>query len=238
MTVEISIVVPSIRTENLNKVYDSICQSTKREFELIVAGPYALPERLQTLKNVKYVKELGSPVRASQIASTLCEGKLFTHIADDGMLLPNALDESIDLLYKMGEDKKNVVVAKYFEGVNGTNKPLQPDNYFKLNGSDWTSSPYIGDWWLFNVCVMYTEFFDELGGWDCSYEGTFYAHADLAVRAQFYGANVKMCDIPFADCDHEQTDHAPIEYAQVGHDKPLFLGKYRDPSWVMQQMCI
>ena len=75
MKPELSIILPSIRTERLEKLYDSILTSTSRTFELVIVGPYPLPEKLRDLKNVKYVKDFGSPVRASNIAASLCEGE-------------------------------------------------------------------------------------------------------------------------------------------------------------------
>jgi len=226
-TPEISIIMPAIRTDNWDAVYDSILTSTKRTFELIIVGPYPLTKKLQDKNNVKYAKDFGSPVRASQIAASLAEGKYFVHTADDALFLPDALDKNIDLLLGMGEDVKNIVVAKYFEGQNGTTKPLHPDSYFTLGGSTWTKTKYIpGSWWLFNVAIMYREYFEKLGGWDCSFEGTFYSHCDLAIRAQHDGAIVKMSVHPLLDCDHGQSDHQPIEHAQTLLDKPLYFSKY------------
>ena len=236
---EISIICPSIRPDNLDAIYDSILSSTKHSFELIVAGPYPLSTKLQGLKNVKYVKDFGSGVRASQIAATMAEGELMVHTADDALFLPNALDENIGLLTSMGNDGKNVVVAKYYEGQNGTEKVLQPDDYFKIKGSTWTASKFISDsYWLFNVAIMHRSWFEELGGWDCSFEGTFYSHVDLAIRAQFAGSNVKMSEFPLLDCDHSQADHSPIEIAQTNFDKPLYFRKYGNPGWVMHPMNI
>lgn len=234
---EISIVIAGIRQHNWDRLYDSILTSTKRSFELIICGPYPLTERLQNSYNVKYVKDYGSPTRASNIAFGLCEGKLITTMSDDAVLLPEALDKNIDLLYSMGTDYKNVVIAKYFEGRNGTVKPLQPDEYFKINGADCTRSQFISnDWWIFNSCVMYREFLEELGGWDCSFEGMAMSHTDMAIRAQFLGANVKMSDYPLSDCDHGQPDHKPIEISQITHDEPLFQSKYRSPTWQTTNM--
>lgn len=240
---EISIILPGIRRENWDKVYDSIQTSTKRSFELILCGPYPLTEKLQNLANVKYVKDFGSPSRASNIAAELCEGKLITWIGDDAVLLPDALDKNIDLLYSMGSvdtDHKNytnVIVAKYFEGMSGTQKPLQPDEYFKINGADCTRSQFISnDWWIFNVAIIYREFFEELGGWDCNFEHLAMANIDIAVRAQFLGANVKMSSYPLLDCDHGQPDHMPIEIGQTTHDEPLFQSIYRNPEWPKNAM--
>jgi hypothetical protein len=137
----------------------------------------------------------------------------------------------------MGTNNKNVVVSKYFEGRSGTYKPLQPDEYFKVNGSDITRSPFISnEWWIFNVAIMHREFFEELGGWDCSFEHLAMPNIDIAIRAQFLGANVKMSDYPLLDCDHGQPDHMPVEIGQLTHDEPLFQSKYRSPTWTASNM--
>jgi glycosyltransferase involved in cell wall biosynthesis len=236
MQPELSIILPSIRTERLEKLYDSILASTKRSFELVICGPNPLPEKLRDLKNVKYVKDYGTPVRASNIAASLCEGKVYTWIADDCLLFENTLDQCLEELYAMGDDKKNVLVAKYYEGQEGSSErdTLQSDSYFKLNGTP-AASPFISsDWWLFNIAFIHAELFSFLGGWDCEYEGTWASHADMAIRAQKFGANVKMAEVPLFACDHMPGgtgDHMPIFECQHQHDEPLLHSRYRDPDW-------
>ena len=131
---EISLILPSIRTERLPKLYESILSSTSRDFELIVCGPNPLPEELKEEKNVKYVKDYGSPVRASNIAASLCEGEIYTWLADDCLFFENSLDTCIEAYYNMGAAKNNVLVAKYFEGQSGSleRSTLQPDSYFRI----------------------------------------------------------------------------------------------------------
>ncbi len=73
MKPEISIIMPAIRTDNWIKVYESIQNSTSRNFELIIGSPYDLPAELRGYKNIKIVKDWGSPTRASQIESMLIE---------------------------------------------------------------------------------------------------------------------------------------------------------------------
>jgi len=233
---EISIILPAIRQENWDALYDSIVMSTSRRFELIICGPYALTAKLQQLRNVKYVKDFGSPTRASAIASLLAEGKLITWLTDDAILLPRSLDLAISTLYSMGSDYKNVILSKYLEGAVGTHKTHQPDYYYKLNGKPGfrpcTYSQHLPDEWLiFNTAIMYREFFEELGGLDCNFEHAAMADSDFAIRAQSAGANVKLTQIIMYDCDHGQADHKPIEIAQVQFDEPLIQGKYRDPAW-------
>tara|TARA_R110001599_G_scaffold334502_2_gene550864 strand:- start:90 stop:884 length:795 start_codon:yes stop_codon:yes gene_type:complete len=236
MKPEISIILPAIRVENWDALYDSICLSTSRKFELIICGPYALTEKLQSLTNVKYVKDFGSPTRASAIASLLAEGKLITWVTDDAIMIKDSLDMAINLLYSMGDNYKNVIISKYLEGQTGRQKTHQPDYYFKINGRPGfrpcSYSPHISDdWWIFNTAIMYRQFFEELGGLDCNFEHAAMADTDFAIRAQVADANVKMTQVLMYDCDHGQADHKPIEIAQVQFDEPRLQTKYRDPEW-------
>jgi|TARA_R110000787_G_scaffold280189_1_gene390793 hypothetical protein len=234
MKPELSIILPAIRQENWDNLYDSIVMSTSRNFELIICGPYPLTEKLQKLQNVKYVKDFGSPTRASAIASTVAEGKLITWLTDDAILTPNSLGLAIDELYAMGENYKNVITCKYLEGAG---HPVHSQNwYYLINGKDGsrppTYSPHVpNSWWIFNIAIMYRSFFEELGGLDCSYEHAAMADTDLAIRAQYSGANVKMTDITMYHCEHGQADHKPVEIAQSDCDVPLIQSKYRDPMW-------
>ena len=52
MKPELSIILPSIRTERLEKLYDSILTSTTCTFELVIVGPYPLPEKLLTSQHL------------------------------------------------------------------------------------------------------------------------------------------------------------------------------------------
>ena len=234
---EISIILPSIRTKELDTIYETILASTNRTFELIVVGPYALTPNLQTKKNVKYVKDFGSPVRCSNIGATLCEGKLIMWSADDGWFVENALDNNINTLYGMPYDPKNVVVARYFEGENRSGKDSwhgSPNgDYYKLTKA-YPATQYINpEWWIFNVAILYREFFDQLGGWDCRYQATAASHADMAVRAQALGAKVVMSDYPLLNCDHQPNpnigDHGPIVQAQFQEDYPYYVEKFSKP---------
>lgn len=235
MKPEISIIMPAIRPHKWERVVESIALSTKRPWELIIVSPYPLPVSLQTLPHVKYIKDFGSPMRASQIGSLFCEADIiFFLMADDAVFLPEALDKTLDEFKAMTPNTKNVVINKYTEGVDGTNKVLQDDNYYKVNGADCTRSPCVpDDFWIFNTGVMYREFFETLGGWDCRFEACPMGLTDFAIRAQFAGAVVKMCQIQILDVGHmpgTSGDHAPIHYAQILHDQPLFHALYKYKS--------
>ena len=150
---EISVILPSIRPDRLPQFYESLQRSTQRNFELIIVSPYPLPQELEKFKNIKFARDFGNPSRAQNIALLLCEAPVITWQADDAIMLEGSIDLHLDLLYSMGNDRKNVVVSKYKEGQVGSSdrEKLHADRYFKVIGSP-AASPYLpSDFWLFNV---------------------------------------------------------------------------------------
>lgn len=229
MKPDISIIMPAIRTNNWCKVYESIQNSTTRSFELIIGSPYDLPAELHKYKNIKIVKDWGSPTRASQIASLLIEGKyVFPTYSDDSIFIKDAIDKNLDLLISLGESIKNVVVAKYSESENySAPTRYQDDDYYKLVNAYKTDPRFVNkDWWIYNTVFMHSEYFLEMGGFDCRFQACPYSHADLAIRCQSDGANTIMSQYPIIMCDHNQSDHMPIEISQIYEDAPVFNSKY------------
>lgn len=234
MKPEISIVMPAIRPNNWKRIYDSIRLSTKRPFELIIVGPFGLPEELQLVANIKYVRDFGSPVRATNIGILLCEGKyIFSNHADDAYFIEGALDKNLDELILMGDNIKNVIICKYSESENLSNVDrYQNDDYYKItNAYQLDKTLFSSDWWIFNVVIWHREYFEQFGGFDPQFEVCPMAHGDLALRAQQDGAIVKMTNFPLLHCSHmpgTSGDHAPVHYAQGLHDDPIFRNKYKN----------
>jgi len=235
MKPEVSVVMPAIRPYNWDAVYKSLEEScTKRSFELIIVSPYPLTPLLQEKRNVKYVKDFGSPVRASCIGAMLCEGDFVypTH-SDDSIFLKSSLDHNIDFLLKQGNEIRNVIVCKYSESKNCEHPDRwQSDEYYKLTIATPIPKKHIPDHWLiFNSAIWHRKYFDTFGGWDCAFEACPMAHSDLAIRAQKDGAIVKLSPHPISMCDHmpdTSGDHAPVHYAQALTDQPLFMKKYSE----------
>jgi hypothetical protein len=225
----LSIIMPAIRPEQWVGVVRSIEGAYSSKWELIIVSPYPLPEELQNDRRVKYVRDFGNPVRASNIAASLCEYDLVTWTADDAVYLPDSLDGMVNTFNCMAEDKAKVVVAKYYEGQDGTKKPLQDDKYFTVNGAMNPSLIVPDGYWLFNVALMSSGLMRQLGYWDIDFESTWPAHTDMAIRAQDAGARVVMCPKPVLDCGHmpgETGDHAPIHHAHITHDEPHLQNKW------------
>ena len=226
MKPRISIICPGIRVGNWQSLYDSICASTSRPFELIIIGPYALPEVLQNKVNVKYIKDYGSPVRCLNMGFALCEGDLLLWSADDGSFLPGMIDKAIDAFESMEPNFKNVLITKYMEGE----RILQPESYFKLCNA-YPRTPFISeDWWIFNLIITNSSYFNHLGGLDSEYETLAVSHADLAVRAQRDQCVIKVFPDPIVYHAHGHPDHTPIERGHVDHDEPLYRNRYSDPN--------
>lgn len=220
--------MPGIRPHLWDNVYKSILKSTNRHFELIIISPYLPSDFLQGRSNVKYVKDFGSPVRASCIGSLLCEGQyIFPTMADDAFFIEGAIDKNIDLLLLMGENYKNIVTCKYSESEDFSYpERYQSDDYYKVTMYPVNKEHVNENWFIFNAVFLYRRYFEELGGYDCSYNTTCIGHTDLAIRAQKDGANVQLSPYPIIQCDHNLSDHGAIEIAQLGFDIPKFRSKY------------
>lgn len=226
----ISITLPAIRRDNWDDMYDSILLACKNySFELIMCGPLPLTEKLQSLTNVKYIKDLGSPTRASNIACSLAEGVLITWIADDCLLIEDSIDNNIDLLLSMGDSIFNVVTQRYFEGGNE-----MIENQMFINNSHNGSRFFNNSWVIYNNPIMYRKHYESLGGLDSNFDTCPMAHNDLAVRSQAQGANVMVSPYPFLNCgwmSGSTGDHQAIHLRQMRIDEPAFRQKYASQNW-------
>ena len=219
----VSIVLPSIRDYKLDKVYWSLKQScTQENFELIIVGPTPPKDSLLTNLNIKYIKDFGSPVRASQIGALLASGKYITFGADDATYIDGAFDKVLNHLesYKYKDYTHNIVVTNYTEGGN-----LLSNDVLRLNIAYPKVLLIPDNWYIFNSAFLHTSFFKQMGGYDCIFETCPIAHADLAARCQRAGAKVDLLNIPISHCEHmpgTSGDHAPIHWGQLLHDEPLY----------------
>jgi hypothetical protein len=224
----LSIIMPAIRPERWVGVVESIEKAYSGKWELVIVSPYPLPAELQADSRIKYARDFGNPVRASNIAGSLCEYDLITWTADDAVYLPNSLNNMVGVYEEM-DSLINVVVAKYYEGEEGAHKPLQDDRYFKVNGAGINLYKIPDNYWLYNVALMSSRHLRELGYWDIDFESTWPAHTDMAIRSQHLGAVVRTSPSPALNCGHmpgETGDHKPIHDAHITHDVPQLQRKW------------
>jgi len=222
---DLSVCLAAIRIKNWERLYNSIVESVgDYKFELTFCGPHTeLPDALKNLENVRCIQDHGPPARAQQASMQEASGRYITWAADDGWFLPNKLSECIEQLDSMDEEKK-ALVTQYIEGGVVALGDAKLGMYC-MNFHEPIRSPFYPNHFLiFNSVILPTEYFKELGGFDCVFEGTTMAHADFGARAQLDGVKAVLTDIVFECTQFEGTsgDHAPIHYAPLSHDQPLY----------------
>ena len=238
MNYDLSILVAGIRTEKWNNLYTSVEQATKRPFEVIFVGPTFPPIELQSRQNVKFVQDFGSPTRCLQIGLLFATGTYSTWVSDDAPFLDGAIDSMFNILFGMVPSEKNAITAKYYEGrqIPGSDEFHLSDKYYYLSTHQPTQSQYIPDnWFIFNNGVINTDYLKSLGGFDCCFEATAMAYADLAARTQRDGAVFALTPECVATVEWSpgtDGDHGPVHHACVDHDFPLFHSIYANADCI------
>ncbi len=232
---KISILMLSIRPQNLVKCYNAISESCKKhKWEVVIPSPYLIPEELMTKGNVKFIHTYACPTTAMQIGVMNACGEFLYNITDDGLLLPNAIDDNIDLI----DDYKTILNMRYNEAVldpytlelfDPSHKHFDMDYWRAGHHPDLRLNGINPNWGISMHYFMHTNYFLELGGLDCEYEYTTYPIMDLMFRAQLDGAKmVHSRDTAFycSHLPHYAGDHQPVHDAQTGPDYQRWIREY------------
>lgn len=228
---KLSVLIPSIRPQNLQRLYDSIKSSFSGEFEAIVIGPYGLPDSLKDVANVKFIESWQSPLAAQQHGLTQATGEYISWAADDGWYLPNSLDIAFELV--KDKDYKAVVMGKYQEG-DRVNDHMEKDDYYILNNHDGSKCMFLPEHtYMLNCGILSRQILLELGGWDAKNFWTCPpGYNDLAIRLQKYGCEFIIQQPLMFACTHLpglMGDHAPIHNVQTLRDEPMFKEIWNHP---------
>lgn len=215
----LSIVIPSIRTENWPLLLDSIAKScTRYTYEVIFVGPHVHDCINGTIanRNVKFIRDLGHPNRCQHLGSLIAEGEVIHFGSDDCVYMESMVDQALDLL-----KGKDVVTTNYKEGGN----PQIDLSILKCYGNN-DFSDIKPHWLIFNVAFFQKLFFDWLGGFNTSYATTCWGHTSLAATAHIHFKKMKIAvlDKPVLECSHMpglSGDHAPI-HLSFYEDEKLF----------------
>ncbi len=234
---DLSIILPSIRTELLETFYSSISASVgDYRYELIVVGPYNLPTSLQGTSNVKYIKDFGSPSRCLQMGTLLAEGEYMTWASDDGTYTPNSLSECLDLYSLNGPGRhlqhKDGVIIRYWEADNKQGS-LPDDSYWKA----WTHAdqrlPGIPEhYYCCPVGLYNTAYYISMGGIDCAFRHINMNAHSLAFRVQNDGGHFHLSPSCVLECDFDNVRsalHRPLDIAYANIDRPLYMQLYSQP---------
>lgn len=235
-----TVLVPGIRTTAWKKLYESIEKAfTKGPFEVIFIGPYAIPDEFKDFfagKNVRYIQDWGTPIRAQQIGLCQAKGTYITWASDDGEYLPGSLDIAYDMLYNFRNEPKALVMGKYYEGNGAPNPEMADNHYYYLSNHDASASPYLpGSYLMLNVGLVPRRLLEDVGGWDCMFEVCPMSYNDLAIRLQNYGVRFLVQHEIMFTCSHmpgTTGDHGPVHFAQIDNDQPLFRDVYKMPDCI------
>jgi hypothetical protein len=226
---DISIFMPSIRTNKLVEWYKTLTKSCKKyKFQAVIVGPFDLPSELNSCSNVKYLKSYSHPSKSAQLAASISDGELIYHTTDDVHFYEDAIDTCVDY-FKSDLNINDVLLMRYIEGENHSNKTSYDTSYWSMRSfvHNHGINLVIPEKWLFNAqFLMHRNNFINYGGFDCEYEYLTHSSADLLLRMQLSGTEVYNSPVDVTNADWYpglSVDHAPIHHAQISHDTPLFV---------------
>ena len=227
MNYKLSICLPAIRTHLWEDFYNSILRSVgDYSWELIMVGPNAPPRLFSDKDNVKFFKDYGSPARCGQIAVSLAEGELMMWGSDDGFFRENSISKCIELHDSLGY--KDAIALRYTEGslTGGTESSK---NYFIAHYHE-PLRVVPSDYMIMCVGMMKTNYFRDLGGWDCRFEQLILNTHDLSFRLQRDGGKIVVSEVCVSDHSWNPGtgDHIPVQNAFGANDYPLFRRIYHD----------
>jgi len=227
MKYELSIVIPGIRTESWQELYDSCVASCEDvPFELITIGPSPTPEFLRDKKNYRHIQDYGAPARCAQIGTLFAQGEIMTWGSDDGVFMGGSLKKCTELLKSLS--REDGVIIRYSEGV-GRSGTMPPDNYWTARThADQRLPGVLETYKIAPVGMYYLDRFRTLGGWDCRFEHLNMCCHDLAFRLQKSGGKLEMSPDLTHICDFTPGSELqiPVQRAYHENDLPLFQAMY------------
>lgn len=229
--IDVSIVVPGIRTSLWLGLYNSIQKActSRYSFEIIFVGPYP-PSKDELFRensnNVIFIHDFSSPCRSAQLGSIHAKGQYITWAADDGYYIENSLANIIDMLRSFNYDTHRVeVIARYSEGKNHSGK-MMPDEYWsswhhgslRLEGVPTNSL-------IAPVGLLHRAYWEELGGFDTRFEQLNMCCIDLSLRIQNHGGNLILSPglVMSYDWKPGEPEHKIMMDAYNENDYPLFV---------------
>lgn len=256
MKKDISIILPSIRPQNLIKFYSSLEKACKKySFELIIASPYLIPEELLINPKVKFLHTYATTTISFQKACLLAQGDFVFNTSDDGLLQENCLDDAYEFFQKNCKpiDRINMIYVE--AALDDETLEIISEEVFKkqteaMSSKYWFAHAHADlacfagirpEWKLCIQFFMKLDYFKYLGGFDCLYEFNNHAIHDLSFRAQADGSKVYDSEKPAYYGSHLPgiiKDHAPVHYAQLTSDVYKFGNVYREKDAAFKRIRI
>lgn len=212
--IDLSIIVPSIRVDNLPALYNSLYNACSAPFEVIVVGPYKPP--ILDKFNVRYIEDWGAPLRAQQIGLSHARGKYIHRAVDDSAYLKDSLDKALALIDR--SDPLSCVNVKFTEGESLIKDKMMLDEFYELGYHSQAIklyTPFKSQ--VMNFSIIPSSLMGEIGGWDAkTFETIAFGELDISLRLQFAGAKPQLTKYPVIACTWlpgETGDHKPMNDA-------------------------
>lgn len=227
---DLTIIIPGIRTERWEKLYnESKIACKKFSHEIFYVGPKYIPASLENKDDVRYLRCLSTPSVGVQQAVSICRGKYFLWLVDDSDLRENSIDMALQAILDSDEPQKNIVYCRYTEREHGKENELPRfwEAYFHNDLKQPLVKP---DWKIAPIFLAYTKWFKELGGLDC----TNYEHINMnaigfSFRVQELGFKVLYPPSLIMSCElqrNRNTSNNAVISAFFDNDLPNFKKEY------------
>jgi hypothetical protein len=234
---KLSICLPAFRVHLWEKYYNSVFSSiNNNSWEMIMVGPNEPPEFFKDKTNFKFFKDYGNPTRCAQIATMLAEGELMMWGSDDGLFLPNSIEQCINLHDNLPQ--KDVIALRYTEGIGYSGTPMHQQYWMAHHHPQTRIVP--NNYMLILVGMFKTQYFKEIGGWDCRFEALNMNCHDLAFRVQNDGGKIHLSPnyVSIHDWHPNDQEHKPIQHAYEQNDSQLFEKIYANNGYLKRQIKI
>jgi len=230
---DITICLPSIRTENLQRLYDSIPAAVgDHSFELIIVTPYEIEDQLEGMPHARSIVDKGCPTRCIQIGASQAQGRLFTTASDDGVFVADGINRAVEV-YKNHCQLGDVVGMRYTEGPG---MPTHTKAHAKKKY--WTAGHHpplrlagINPAFIWAPLLIDTGYFISIGGLDCRFEHYNYCTHDICYRLQQNGSQFHLSPTFIMNCHWDP--HAPdyqVVLAAADDDYPKFRDIWDKPN--------
>lgn len=230
--IDLSICLPSIRTEKLERLFNSLPDSIgKYSCEIVVVTPYDIPDNLKA-DNIKVVIDHGCPTRCLQLAAKESQGRLMTTASDDGVFVKHAIENAIND-YGTFCSKKDAIIMTYTEGYGMPNhtKAHADSKYWTPHYHPSLRLAGISPKHKWGPLLINTEYFKEVGGFDCQFEHYNYCLHDLCYRLQQNGSRFYLSQNFIMNCewDPHSDEYKPVAEA-AKPDYRKFRTIYKRPN--------
>lgn len=203
----VSIIIPSLRPDELEACLSSIDRFTKDlDYETLVITTFGIKDHPNTIRVIE--DKLEGTYKAVSLGYNIAKGEYVVHIPDDARATPFWLDNMLDFMVPHN--------GETFEGSF---------RYYDSNGEGHQHG-YYGIHFAAFICIR-KDVADRIGGlMDCSYR-SFFGDPDLGLRVWHNGGQVLTCHnawIERQDCLDDKRTHSRNLY--FAHDQKVFIDRW------------